>query len=1042
MKERINKLAKGIVESDMPRISMSNTSFVGSVSSGEISKFELLLRSENGFLFKGLCYSSHHRVRARKNVFGGVRTKIVCEVDARDCREHELIEGELSLVTNAGEWRIPFRFTVQAHASVEIIGKLDSPGDFRELFEMEGDYAVRIFDYDDFKQAGFMQDQKTRAYYEAFRGCHDRRLSVIEFLKAIGQGGKLPFAVGPAMPVSNARAVPGGVSLVPGASGGSGMIPGFLQDTGSISVMTSETEDGWDSEEPDSTSPWEPEGSGQEKKAGKKGKKRGWDHGKEKGRGQDAENPEKRDGNGLRPAPRISEKEMGIPEKVEAAASMCIRENDLSPEAFRIYGKAIENGSKITWLYEYYLQALPKDFNEAMPREVYLYFGYENEIDENIKLPLYYNIIRCVERDSDIYLRFERQIQEYAIDMLLKSQINERLAAIYERMIYPDMVDWRIAEVLPGILHSYHFVVYDERISSVIVRYVMLEKEESFPVSEGSAYVPLFLPDYVVLFEDSEGNRYSGIRHEKKRLLSKPELEARCYEVNPEQPMMALEMVNRNVKKGLESREELLFVENAMDSIEVSSQYRDRLISAILKYYDGRPLKKSEAGEKEARFLLEIQPGKLEPEDRGRLLNIMVGLGEYEYAYALCRRYSSEGLTREALKELTLSMVGKPEAEDPESLVRLSFRLFREGCRDRQLLCYLLNHYNGLSEEMLRLLMQSDEAEESRKATEGRRKASEEANRKRAVRQAPPAFTVLSLEKKNTEEDAQDPESLTEEEATGGTAEADAPSFRRCALNMAERLLAQMLFSRCREGRERVYTLYRGYGGSEPLLLRAYMTELAADHFLFQRDPGADFFKDLFNLVHGENIKDRVPAIYLLSLTKHMAEAKELMPEEKPELQEMLKVLLGQRLVFGYTKELAKWVPLPDYITDKTYIEYRGGRDECPSIFVKVLPDDQDFHEEEIERVYQNIYVCQLTLFSGESAEYRIFNMESGKEPTASGTVFCDVDLRVQKGDTYDILNKLSSLSLRTDDAALRDAMLRYVKNEALVDELFKVTDA
>ena len=59
-------------------------------------------------------------------------------------------------------------------------------------------------------------------------------------------------------------------------------------------------------------------------------------------------------------------------------------------------------------------------------------------------------------------------------------------------MIYKDMIDSRVARVLPGILKPAVSGAGIPRMKYVIVRYEELEDEEAFLLEDQSAYVPLF----------------------------------------------------------------------------------------------------------------------------------------------------------------------------------------------------------------------------------------------------------------------------------------------------------------------------------------------------------------------------------------------------------------------------------------------------------------------------------------------------------------------------------------------------------------------
>ena len=71
MRERINRLAKGIVDAEVPRLFLSPEKVEEVLGSGTTYKRELYLASENNLYIKGLAYSSHSRVKILKQAFGG-----------------------------------------------------------------------------------------------------------------------------------------------------------------------------------------------------------------------------------------------------------------------------------------------------------------------------------------------------------------------------------------------------------------------------------------------------------------------------------------------------------------------------------------------------------------------------------------------------------------------------------------------------------------------------------------------------------------------------------------------------------------------------------------------------------------------------------------------------------------------------------------------------------------------------------------------------------------------------------------------------------
>ncbi len=894
MKERINKLAKGIVELDFPELKLSGTSFDGVVQSGETGKFELVLTSENGVQLKGLLYSDNAKVSVKKSAFGGIRTRIACEVNTENLRDKDTIKGELELVSNAGERRIPYSFAVKSYASAEIISTLHTAQDFSKLFSEEEELALRVFDYDDFYKAGFMSDARTRTIYEGLKASPDRRLAAIEFLRAL-------------------KASP----VLPEATDAEGEVP----VSSIIRVMPV-----------------------------KKSKAQ----------------QESANASALQP---LYPEEIEDAALIEKAAAICIREGVTGGSVYKIYQKAIENGSKITRLYDYYLYALPRNFSDKMPREVYLYFAYESSIDENLKLPLYYNVLLNFAPETDIYKRFERQIQEYAIANMLDSKINARLALIYDRMILPEMIDEHIASVFPAILRSFRVSTDDRRVSYVVVRFLELKCEEIFPLRDGVAYLPLFFENSVLLFQDAYGNRYTEVAYQKAMIMNKPNLEKKCFEVYPEHPMLRLAAVRRIARNGIQNHKQLVLVENVLDAMDISSPYRDQLVSVVLHYHDLFTKEKDQTiTEYDLAFLKTIPLQALRPEEKQSLIHTLIRLDCLSDAAAVLFKSGLTELEFPYFEKLISDMILHCKDADERVLV-LAWHLFVMGSKKKELVEFLLENYNGMSEDMLRIL-------------------------KRGI-----------------------------EIGCDGA-------------KMCERLLAQMIFTRNTNGIDYVYDYYRTLPDNEEMLIRAYASMKSIDYFIYGKGIPEKVFGDISTLVRTEPVKDRVPTIYMLALSRHMAEAQNLTSDEKLLLQDIMDVLLPKKLIFAYTPRLARFIHLPDYVVDKVYIEYHGSKTDKPTLLVRMLPDEEGFHEEEFEKVYQNIYVRPMILFSGETAEYRIFEADASDKPAEKGSLKTQEYHRAL-GDTYDILNEMSALMGTDKDRELKESMLRYVRNESVIEELF-----
>ena len=186
MRERINRLARGIIDNGSPELVLAPERVEASVPAGEVIRGEILVSSGNNLHIKGLVYSSHERVRVVNSAFGGLRNRIIYEVNVGFSEHGDEIKGSFYLVTNGGEREIPYSLRIQAGSAGETLDALAAPDDFGKLAKRDLDRALQLFEYQDFVEAPFMQDARCRTLYDGLKGRPGRRNLLEEFLVALG----------------------------------------------------------------------------------------------------------------------------------------------------------------------------------------------------------------------------------------------------------------------------------------------------------------------------------------------------------------------------------------------------------------------------------------------------------------------------------------------------------------------------------------------------------------------------------------------------------------------------------------------------------------------------------------------------------------------------------------------------------------------------------------------------------------------------------------------------------------------------------------
>ena len=245
--------------------------------------------------------------------------------------------------------------------------------------------------------------------------------------------------------------------------------------------------------------------------------------------------------------------------------------------------------------------------------------------------------------------------------------------------------------------------------------------------------------------------------------MEKPELEKRCFQVVPEQPMLKLARARRIARNGIQSAEELQLLESVIREMPLAGPYRAYLLNVILRYLDKLRDSEPELSEEEKQFLAEIPQQELDHSEQKMLLRTLIRQNMFEEAYRRMLSSGERDLDRPYLEKLVRSLVASERHTRSAELMDLGYDLFTLGTKDRTILRYLMEYYNGLSGDMLAILLRGQKLK-----ADGQRE-------------------------------------------------------------MAERLLAQMLFSRTEQGLDDVFELYRSFPDGEKVLLRGYMAKRAVD---------------------------------------------------------------------------------------------------------------------------------------------------------------------------------------------------------------------
>ena len=185
VREKINKLAKGIISNSTPLISVEPNSLEFELSGGESGKQDIELNGKDGGYVKGLAYSSDSRVSIINPTFGGYNVKINIQASVKSSDENS-IECFITLVTNGGEFNIPITIIRKSVSSDDILDNLQSVEDIARIAKEDKETAIKIFEYRNFKDAPCMQDMLVQSLYDAFYPSSNKEIALEQFLISCG----------------------------------------------------------------------------------------------------------------------------------------------------------------------------------------------------------------------------------------------------------------------------------------------------------------------------------------------------------------------------------------------------------------------------------------------------------------------------------------------------------------------------------------------------------------------------------------------------------------------------------------------------------------------------------------------------------------------------------------------------------------------------------------------------------------------------------------------------------------------------------------
>ena len=182
MKETIEKLARGVIEYDLPVLEASVSEIDKKVHSEKAFRSNFTVFSSNEASLKGFVYSTNENIVIENKTFSGNRQEINFSVATEYINDDDEVIGDIYVVSNGGELVIPVKIKVESVSYTTSIGELKNLFHFANLVQMNYDEALNIFKSDDFAHIFLQDDFYLLSMYAGLKKSKAMNVAMEEFL--------------------------------------------------------------------------------------------------------------------------------------------------------------------------------------------------------------------------------------------------------------------------------------------------------------------------------------------------------------------------------------------------------------------------------------------------------------------------------------------------------------------------------------------------------------------------------------------------------------------------------------------------------------------------------------------------------------------------------------------------------------------------------------------------------------------------------------------------------------------------------------------
>lgn len=195
MKEVIEQLLEGNFEYENGSLDFSCTKLELTIKKGESCEGSFKILGDSGKYTKGVVSSSDSRMECLTTEFVGSEEEISYCFHGEDLEEGDVVKGEFFVISNQGEYYLPFVVNVVYTVLESSLGNIKNLFHFTNLAKANPEEAVSLFYSKDFGRIFNGSDRQFYEYYLGLSAYPKNEQNVEEFLVGINKKQKIEYLV-------------------------------------------------------------------------------------------------------------------------------------------------------------------------------------------------------------------------------------------------------------------------------------------------------------------------------------------------------------------------------------------------------------------------------------------------------------------------------------------------------------------------------------------------------------------------------------------------------------------------------------------------------------------------------------------------------------------------------------------------------------------------------------------------------------------------------------------------------------------------------